>query len=78
MGFVEGHQLSNIWFVLVEEGDIISIIRQFAELESKMSVAFPSESLFTLLPSPSIMTARRMQLFISIPRAVEKKDELDE
>ena len=42
MEFVEGIQLSNIWFDLKEE-DIISITRQFAELESKMmSVAFPA------------------------------------
>ena len=42
MEFVEGTQLSNIWFDLEEE-DIISITRQFAELESKMmSVAFPA------------------------------------
>ena len=42
MGFVEGIQLSNIWFNLEEE-DIISISRQFAELESKtMSVTFPA------------------------------------
>ena len=42
MEFVEGIQLSNIWFDLEEE-DIVSITRQFAELESKMmSVAFPA------------------------------------
>jgi hypothetical protein len=42
MGFVEGIQLSNIWFDL-EEGDIVSITRHFAELESKMmSIAFPA------------------------------------
>ena len=35
MEFVEGIQLNNIWFNLDEE-DIISISRQFAELESKM------------------------------------------
>ena len=42
MEFVEGIQLSNIWFDLKEE-NIISITRQFAELESKMmSVVFPA------------------------------------
>ena len=42
MEFVEGIQLSNIWFSLEEE-DITSISRQFAELESKMmSVTFPA------------------------------------
>jgi hypothetical protein len=42
MEFVEGIQLSNIWFDL-QEGDIISIMRQFAELESKMmSIASPA------------------------------------
>ena len=42
MEFVDGIQLSNIWFDLKEE-DIISITRQFAELESKMmSIAFPA------------------------------------
>ena len=42
MGFVEGIQLSNVWFDL-KEGDIISITRELAELESKMmSVTFPT------------------------------------
>ena len=42
MEFVEGIQLSNIWFSLEEE-DIISISHQFADLESKMmSVTFPA------------------------------------
>ena len=40
MEFVQGTQLSDIWFDL-GEGDIISITRQLAEPESKMmSVAF--------------------------------------
>ena len=42
MGFVEGIQLSDIWFDL-EEQDIASITRKFAELESKMmSISFPA------------------------------------
>jgi len=42
MEFVEGTNLSDIWFDL-GEGDIISITRQLAELESKMmSIAFPA------------------------------------
>ncbi|KZT03136.1 uncharacterized protein LAESUDRAFT_762129 [Laetiporus sulphureus 93-53] len=42
MEFVEGTSLSDIWFGL-GEGDIISISRQLAELESKMmSIAFPA------------------------------------
>ena len=42
MEFVQGTQLSDIWFDL-GEGDIILITRQLAELESKMmSVAFPA------------------------------------
>jgi len=40
MEFVQGTSLSDIWFDL-GEGDIISITRQLAELESKMmSIAF--------------------------------------
>ncbi|KAF8895896.1 hypothetical protein CPB84DRAFT_1782139 [Gymnopilus junonius] len=42
MEFVQGTNLSDIWFDL-EEGEIISISRQLAELESKMmSIAFPA------------------------------------
>ncbi|KIK20210.1 hypothetical protein PISMIDRAFT_106239 [Pisolithus microcarpus 441] len=42
MEFVEGTNLGHEWFGL-EEGDIISISRQLAELESKMmSIAFPA------------------------------------
>jgi len=42
MEFVQGTSLSDIWFDL-GEGDIISITRQLAELESKMmSIAFPA------------------------------------
>ncbi|EIW82704.1 protein kinase subdomain-containing protein PKL CAK Fmp29 [Coniophora puteana RWD-64-598 SS2] len=42
MEFVEGPCLSDTWFDL-GEGDIISITRQLAELESKMmSIAFPA------------------------------------
>ena len=42
MEFVEGTNLSDIWFDL-GEGDIISISRQLVELESKMmSIAFPA------------------------------------
>jgi hypothetical protein len=42
MEFVEGTSLSDIWFDL-GEGDIISISRQLAELESKMmSITFPA------------------------------------
>ncbi|KZT05300.1 uncharacterized protein LAESUDRAFT_238538 [Laetiporus sulphureus 93-53] len=42
MEFVEGTSLSDIWFGF-KEGDIISISRQLAELESKMmSIAFPA------------------------------------
>ena len=42
MEFVQGTSLSDIWFDL-GKGDIISITRQLAELESKMmSIAFPA------------------------------------
>lgn len=42
MEFVQGTNLSDIWFGL-GEGEIISISRQLAELESKMmSIAFPA------------------------------------
>ncbi|KAF5354038.1 hypothetical protein D9756_006957 [Leucocoprinus leucothites] len=42
MEFVQGTSLSDIWFDL-GEGDIISISRELAELESKMmSIAFPA------------------------------------
>ncbi|KAG1752656.1 protein kinase subdomain-containing protein PKL CAK Fmp29 [Suillus paluster] len=42
MEFVQGTNLSDIWFDL-GEGEIISISRQLAELESKMmSIAFPA------------------------------------
>src|SRR6266852_8860278 len=42
MEFVQGTSLSDIWFDL-GEGDIISISRQLAELESKMmSITFPA------------------------------------
>lgn len=42
MEFVQGTSLSDIWFGL-GEGNIISISRQLAELESKMmSIAFPA------------------------------------
>ncbi|KAI6017895.1 protein kinase subdomain-containing protein PKL CAK Fmp29 [Pisolithus marmoratus] len=42
MEFVEGTNLSDIWFGL-REGDIVSVSRQLAELESKMmSIAFPA------------------------------------
>ncbi|KAH7931315.1 hypothetical protein BV22DRAFT_1124241 [Leucogyrophana mollusca] len=42
MEFVQGTKLSDIWFDL-GEGEIISISRQLAELESKMmSIAFPA------------------------------------
>ena len=42
MGFVEGTLLSDIWDVL-GEGDIISIMSQLVDLESKMmSVTFPA------------------------------------
>jgi len=42
MEFVQGTNLSNIWFDL-GKGEIISISRQLAELESKMmSIAFPA------------------------------------
>jgi hypothetical protein len=42
MEFVQGTNLSDVWFDL-GEGEIISIARQLAELESKMmSIAFPA------------------------------------
>jgi aminoglycoside phosphotransferase (APT) family kinase protein len=42
MEFVQGTNLSDVWFDL-GEGEIISISRQLAELESKMmSIAFPA------------------------------------
>ena len=42
MEFVKGTSLSDLWFGL-GEGDIISISRQLAELESKMmSISFPA------------------------------------
>ena len=42
MEFVQGTNLSDIWFNLVE-GEIISVSRQLAELEWKvMSIAFPA------------------------------------
>lgn len=42
MEFVQGTNLDDIWFDL-EEGEIISISRQLAELESKMmSITFPA------------------------------------
>ena len=41
MEFIQGTNLSDIWYDL-EEGDIISITRQIAELESKMmSITLP-------------------------------------
>ncbi|KAG2065001.1 kinase-like protein [Suillus decipiens] len=41
MEFVQGTNLSDVWFDL-EQGDIVSISRQLAELESKMmSIDFP-------------------------------------
>ena len=42
MEFVRGTKLSNIWLDL-GEGEIISVLRQLAELESKMmSITFPA------------------------------------
>ena len=42
MEFVQGTSLSDIWFDL-DEGEIISISRQLAELESKMmAITFPA------------------------------------